>query len=167
MRLGSYFGPPHTVVAVVARGNYPVVSFDGVDAWPSIIAGNEGGELRYGPDAAAVRHHPDWSVLRSFKRLLNDAGPATTVDLAGRRYLLADLFAGFLTKLKSDLQYRSNAELLPGMRVEAAISVPANASSAQRFLTLDAFAQAGFDVGALLNEPSAAGFQYAHRSRSA
>src|SRR6201992_1769714 len=166
MRLGIDFGTTHTVVAVVDRGNYPVVSFDGVDAWPSIIAGNEGGELRYGPDAAAVRHHPDWSVLRSFKRLLNDAGPATTVDLAGRRYLLADLFAGFLTKLKSDLQYRSNAELSPGVRVEAAISVPANASSAQRFLTLDAFAQAGFDVVALLNEPSAAGFEYAHRYRS-
>jgi len=44
--------------------------------------------------------------------------------------------------------------------------VPANASSAQRFLTLDAFAQAGFEVMALLNEPSAAGFEYAHRYRS-
>ncbi|MDT5346156.1 MAG: molecular chaperone DnaK, partial [Mycobacterium sp.] len=68
MRLGIDFGTTHTVVAVVDRGNYPVVSFDGVDAWPSIIAANEGGELRYGPDAAAVRHHPDWAVLRSFKR---------------------------------------------------------------------------------------------------
>src|ERR1700759_4661089 len=166
MRLGIDFGTTHTVVAVVDRGNYPVVSFDGVDAWPSIIADNEGGELRYDPDAAAVRHHPDWSVLRSFKRLLNDAGPTTTVDLAGRRYLLADLFAGFLTRLKNDLQHRSNAEFSPGTRVEAAISVPANASSAQRFLTLAAFAQAGFDVVALLNEPSAAGFEYAHRYRS-
>src|ERR1700722_11903608 len=94
MRLGIDFGTTHTVVAVVDRGNYPVVSFDGVDAWPSIIAANESGELRYGPDAASVRHDPHWSVLRSFKRLLNDAGPTTTVDLAGRRYLLADLFRG-------------------------------------------------------------------------
>jgi len=166
MRLGIDFGTTHTVVAVVDRGNYPVVSFDGVDAWPSIIAANAAGELRYGPDAAAVRHHPDWSVLRSFKRLLNDAGPTSTVDLAGRCYRLANLFAGFLAQLRSDLQHRSNAELSPGERVEAAISVPANASSAQRFLTLDAFAQAGFDVVALLNEPSAAGFEYAHRYRS-
>ena len=166
MRLGIDFGTTHTVVAVVDRGNYPVVSFDGVDAWPSIIAANEGGELRYGPDAAAVRHHPDWSVLRSFKRLLNDAGPRTTVDLARRRYRLADLFAGFLAQLKSDLRHRSNAELASGEGVEAAISVPANASSAQRFLTLDAFARAGFEVMALLNEPSAAGFEYAHRYRS-
>src|SRR5277367_4595741 len=166
MRLGIDFGTTHTVVAVVDRGNYPVVSFDGVDAWPSIIAANAAGELRYGPDAAAVRHHPDWSVLRSFKRLLNDAGPTSTVDLAGRCYRLANLFAGFLAQLRSDLQHGSNAELSPGERVEAAISVPASASSAQRFLTLDAFAQAGFDVVALLNEPSAAGFEYAHRYRS-
>ncbi len=166
MRLGIDFGTTHTVVAVVDRGNYPVVSFDGVDSWPSLIAANPAGELRFGLDAAAVRHDPDWSVLRSFKRLLNDAGPATTVDLAGRCHRLADLFAGFLAQLRTDLYLRSNADLSPGERVEAAISVPANASSSQRFLTLDAFAQAGFEVVALLNEPSAAGFEYAHRYRS-
>src|SRR3984885_9240122 len=162
MRLGIDFGTTHTVVAVVDRGNYPVVSFDGVDAWPSIIAANESGELRYGPDAASVRHDPHWSVLPSFKRLLNDAGPTTTVDLAGRRYLLADLVAGFLTQFRSDLQHCSNAELAPGVPVEAAISVPANASSAQRFLTLEAFS----DLFALLTDPSAAGFESAHRYRS-
>jgi molecular chaperone DnaK (HSP70) len=166
MRLGIDFGTTHTVVAIVDRGNYPVASYDGVDSWPSLIAANEAGELRYGPAAAAVRHDPDWSVLRSFKRLLNDAGPTTTVGLAGRSHRLADLFAGFLAQLKCDLQHHSNAELSPSERVEVAISVPANASSSQRFLTLDAFARAGFEVIALLNEPSAAGFEYAHRYRS-
>jgi molecular chaperone DnaK len=166
MRVGIDFGTTHTVAAVVDRGNYPVVSFDGVDTWPSIIAANEAGELRFGLDAAAVRHDPGWSVLRSFKRLLRDAGPRTTVQLAGRHYPLADLLTGFLARLKSDLQRRSNAELPAGERVEAAIGVPANASSAQRFLTLDAFTQAGFEVIALLNEPSAAGFEYAYRYRS-
>jgi molecular chaperone DnaK len=166
MKVGIDFGTTHTVAAVVDRGNYPVVSFDGVDIWPSIIAANQAGEVRFGLDAAAVRHDPGWSALRSFKRLLNDAGPRTTVDLAGHSYRLADLLAGFLAQLKSDLQHRSNIELPPGEPVEAAISVPANASSAQRFLTLDAFTQAGFEVVALLNEPSAAGFEYAHRYRS-
>src|SRR5579875_3889875 len=166
MRVGIDFGTTHTVAAVVDRGNYPVASFDGVESWPSLIAANSAGELRFGPHAAAVRHDPDWTVMRSFKRLLNDAGPATTVDLAGRCHRLADLFAGFLTQLKNDLQLVSNVDLSPGERIQAAISVPANASSAQRFLTLDAFALAGFDVVALLNEPSAAGFEYAHRYRS-
>jgi actin-like ATPase involved in cell morphogenesis len=58
MRVGIDFGTTHTVVAVVDRGNYPVVSFDGVDAWPSLIAANAAGQLRFGSDAAAVRRQP-------------------------------------------------------------------------------------------------------------
>jgi len=166
MRIGIDFGTTHTVAAFIDRGNYPVVSFDGVDVWPSVVAANAAGELCFGLDAAAVRHEPGWSVLRSFKRLLNDAGPRTEVNLGGCSYRLADLLTGFVAQFKSDLQHRSNAGLAPGERVVAAISVPANASSAQRFLTLDAFARAGFEVVALLNEPSAAGFEYAHRYRS-
>ncbi len=166
MRVGIDFGTTHTVVATVDRGNYPVVSFDGFDAWPSLIAANAAGELRFGADAAAVRHEPGWSVLRSFKRLLNEAGPRTEVTLAGRKYRLAELLAGFLAQLKSDLAHRSNAGLTPGETVEAAISVPANSSSAQRLLTLDAYVASGFHVVALLNEPSAAGLEYAHRYRS-
>ncbi|HUH68789.1 MAG TPA: Hsp70 family protein [Mycobacterium sp.] len=165
MRVGIDFGTTHTVVALVDRGNYPVVSFDGMDAWPSIVAANTAGELRFGADAAAVRHEPGWSVLRSFKRLLNEAGPQTEVSLAGRNYRLAELLTGFLAALKSDL-HRSNASLTPGETIEAAIGVPANASSAQRLLTLDAFVAAGFHVVALLNEPSAASLEYAHRYRS-
>src|ERR1700757_1980081 len=166
MRVGIDFGTTHTVVAAVDRGNYPVVSFDGLDALPSIIAANPSGELRFGVDAAAVRHQPGWSVLRSFKRLLTEAGPQTEVNLAGHHHRLADLLTGFLAQLKSDLQGRSNAGLAPDETVEAAISVPANASSAQRLLTLDAFVAAGFHVLALLNEPSAASLEYAPRDRS-
>jgi molecular chaperone DnaK len=166
MRVGIDFGTTHTVVAAVDRGNYPVISFDGVDAWPSVIAADADGHLRFGVDAAAVRHEPGWSVLRSFKRLLNEAGPQAEVNLAGRNHRLADLLAGFLAQLKCDLQSRSNVGLAPGETIEAAISVPANASSAQRLLTLDAFVEAGFHVVALLNEPSAASLEYAHRYRS-
>jgi len=166
MRVGIDFGTTHTVVAAVDRGNYPVVSFDGVDTWPSLIAANAAGDLRFGPDAAAVRQDPAWSVLRSFKRLLNEAGPQTEVTLAGRNHRLAELLTGFLARLKDDLERRSNATLTPGEPLEAAISVPANASSAQRLLTLDAFLAAGFHVVALLNEPSAASLEYAHRYRS-
>ncbi len=166
MRVGIDFGTTHTVAAVVDRGNYPVVSFDGVDTWPSLVAANNAGEVRFGLDAAAVRHAPGWSVLRSIKALLINAGPQTEVTLAGRPWRLAELLTGFLAQLRSDLEHRSNACLSPGEPIEAAISVPANASSAQRFLTLDAFTGAGFDVVVLVNEPSAAGFEYAHRYRS-
>ena len=65
------------------RGNYPVASFDGMDTWPSSSLRTPL-ESALGLDAAAVRQEPGWSVLRSFKRLINDAGPRTEVDLGGR-----------------------------------------------------------------------------------
>jgi molecular chaperone DnaK len=40
---------------------------------------NADGMVRYGNDAAAVAHDPAWTALRSFKRLLADAGPQTRV----------------------------------------------------------------------------------------
>src|SRR5206468_3084616 len=107
--LGIDFGTTHTAVALVDRGNYPVIAFDGNDVFPSLIAAHENGEIRYGLDAAAVRHLPDWTLLRSFKRLFNDAGPTTEIELAGRRVLLSHLFEGFLTSLHRDLVTRSNA----------------------------------------------------------
>src|SRR3954447_6100022 len=50
-------------------------------------------------------------------------------------------------------------------RLEVMLGVPASANSNQRFLTVEAFHRAGFDVLGLLNEPSAASIEYGHRSR--
>ena len=167
MRLGIDFGTTHTVVALVDRGNYPVVSFDGAEAIPSLVAArHEDGALRFGAGAAAVRHQPGWSVLRSVKRLLNDASPTTEVAVGPHAFPFAEILAGFFSQLHRDLVTSSNAGLAVDEPLEAAVSVPANASTAQRFLTLDAFRRAGFDVKALLNEPSAAGLEYAHRYRN-
>ena len=62
---------------------------------------------------------------------------------------------------RSDL--RRSLARASGLR--AAVAVPANAHGAQRLVTLDAFRRAGFEVTAMLNEPSAAGFEYTHRHR--
>src|SRR6185369_9646323 len=51
-------------------------------------------------------------------------------------------------------------------RLVAVVATPANAHGAQRFVTLDAFRRAGFEVIGMLNEPSAAGFEYSHRYRN-
>src|SRR5216683_4572464 len=165
MRLGIDFGTTHTVVAAVDRGNYPIVSFEHADFVPSLAAAGEDGTLRFGAQAAAVAHDPAWTVLRSFKRLLNDAGPESEVAVGPRTMKVVDLLTGFLSHARDELYLRSNAHPRAGEPLKAAVSVPANASSAQRILTVDAFRRAGFDVVALLNEPSAAGFEYAHRFR--
>jgi molecular chaperone DnaK (HSP70) len=158
MRFGIDFGTTHTVVALVDRGNYPIVSFDGADFIPSLVSAR-GGELRFGVA------EPGWHVLRSFKRLLETARADSTVSAGGREWLLSDLLTRFLAHVREQLQHGSNAGLKPGEPVEVAVSVPANSSTAQRLITLDAYRRAGFDVKAVLNEPSSAGFEYAHRFR--
>ena len=166
MRLGIDFGTTHTVAALVDRGNYPVVSFEWGDAMPSVAAVRSAdGEVLYGAAAAAVARDPGYVVLRSFKRLLSGAGPLTRVEAGERSILLSDLLAGYFRHLREEIVARSNAGAREGEPMEVAVSVPANASNDQRFLTLDAFHRAGFFVLALLNEPSAAGFEYAHRFR--
>jgi molecular chaperone DnaK len=158
MRFGIDFGTTHTVVAMVDRGNYPIVSFDGADFIPSIVSGKDG-ELRFGVA------EPGWHVVRSFKRLLETARADTQVVVGGDAYPLHEVLTRFLAHVREQLLTASNAGLSPGEPVEVAVSVPANASTAQRLITLDAYRRAGFDVKAVLNEPSAAGFEYAHRFR--
>jgi molecular chaperone DnaK (HSP70) len=159
MRLGIDFGTTHTVVALVDRGNYPIVSFEQGDAIPSIVSVDPSGALRFG---AADPGRP---ALRSFKRLLDAARPDTALELGGKSYLLTELLMQFLAHVRDEIMHRSNAGWRKGEPIEAAVSVPANASTAQRLMTMDAFRRAGFEVKAVLNEPSAAGFEYAHRFR--
>src|SRR5258708_7503397 len=159
MRLGIDFGTTHTVVALVDRGNYPIVSFEQGDAIPSIVSVDPSGALRFG---AADPGRP---ALRSFKRLLDAARPDTALELGGKSCLLTELLMQFLAHVRDEIMHRSNAGWRKGEPIEAAVSVPANASTAQRLMTMDAYRRAGFEVKAVLNEPSAAGFEYAHRFR--
>ncbi|HTO96442.1 MAG TPA: Hsp70 family protein [Myxococcales bacterium] len=159
MRFGIDFGTTHTVVATIDRGNYPVVSFEHADVIPSLAAVDEAGELHFG------RAEPGWAVLRSFKRLLDEGHPDSEVRIGARTLPLSELLTRFLVHVRDQIQHHSNAGLRKRDKIEAAVSVPANASTAQRLITMDAYRRAGFDVKAVLNEPSAAGFEYAHRFR--
>lgn len=171
MRLGIDFGTTRTVVACCDRGNYPVVTFEDhtgnpVDFYPSVAAERRG-ELRFGYDALEVADDPEWSVLRSFKRLL--AGPRSAPDFEVRIGSTAlsggDLIARFLRSLRDAILTRSNRPRGSDDLVSV-VATPANAHGTQRFVTLDAFRHAGFDVIGMLNEPSAAGFEYTHRYRN-
>ncbi len=171
MKLGIDFGTTRTVVAAVDRGNYPVVSFEGpdgemIDHWPSLVA-TDGSTLLYGPRAAARVGEPGVTAVRSIKRLAAQGRPDQPVAIGPIEIPLGEVIAGCLRALHDDLVERSNA---PGSgkkkgRIRAWVGVPAGAGSGQRLLALDAFDTAGFDVGGMLNEPSAAGLEYAHRYR--
>lgn len=173
MRLGIDLGTTHTVVAYADRGNYPLVSFtdvagDTVEHFPSVVAEHDG-QLRYGFEAIAASADSGWTTLRSFKRLLSQpsVSPEAVVALGGTTLPLSELLAGFLRALAEALRTKSNLPraMRRDPKIEAAVATPANAHSTQRFLTLEAFRQAGYEVLAVLNEPSAAGFEYAHRHR--
>lgn len=166
MRLGIDFGTTHTVAALVDRGNYPVIGFEWGDTFPSVVAVAEAdGALRFGPDALAAAEQPGWRLVRSFKRLLGEVGPQSRIEVAGHRLALAEILAGHFARLRDEIRERSTAAGEGDRELVVALSVPAHASSDQRFLTLTAAREAGFQVESLLNEPSAAGFEYAHRYR--
>lgn len=171
LRLGIDFGTTRTVVAICDRGNYPVVGFtddagDAVECFPSLVAEKDG-ELRFGFDAEKLGDDPSWTVVPSFKRLLCDPSPDAVARIGGTEIRLVDLLARFLTEVATALRTRSNvARVLRKEPLEAFVAAPANAHSTQRFVCLDAFQRAGFHVLGLLNEPSAAGFEYTHRYRN-
>jgi molecular chaperone DnaK (HSP70) len=174
MHLGIDFGTTRTAVACADRGNHPVVTFsDGSGdplPWIPTLVAERDGELRYGLDAAAVAADPSFTVVRSFKRLLGGVhgGVDRPVRIGAREVPLGELVAGFLAHVREALMTRSDVRrsfARSASPLVAAVAVPANAHGAQRLVTLDAFRRAGFEPRAMLNEPSAAGFEYTHRHR--
>lgn len=173
MRLGIDFGTTRTVVAACDRGNYPVISFDTPKAepqefFPSVIA-EKAGDLRFGFEALDRRGDPGWTLCPSFKRWLSspEATPGRKVQVGSIELPLIDVVTRYLEALKRALLSASN---LPAAKrnpsLEATVGTPANAFSTQRLVTLEAFRRAGFNVISMLNEPSAAGVEYAHRYRN-
>jgi len=171
MKLGVDFGTTRIVVAAADRGNYPLVTMDAPDGqarewFPPLVALSQA-DARFGWDAWAVRDEPGWTVVRSLKRLLKDAGPTTRVEAGGQGVPLQELVAGLLRTLDRWLRTASTLRPPPGDPLEVMIGVPANANSNQRFLTAEAFRAAGFQVLGMLNEPSAASIEFGHRDRAA
>ncbi|MGD0437686.1 MAG: Hsp70 family protein [Bryobacteraceae bacterium] len=159
-RLGIDFGTTRTVVAAVDRGNYPILPFEhpdgaAVDFFPSLVA-VQGTKRLYGWQAWACQQYPDWTMVRSLKRLLSDAGPNTIVQLDDQEVPLMVVLREMAGALRA---------LLPRETLEIMLGVPANANSNQRFLTVEAFRAAGCSVVGLLNEPSAASIEYAHQTK--
>src|SRR5262249_2211254 len=121
MRLGIDFGTTHTVAAVVDRGNYPVVSYEWGDVVPSVVAVRHAdGAFRFGQDALAVAEDPGWTLLRSLKRFLADAGPLTEVQAGERALALLDVLVAYLERLRADIAQRSNAGVSRGETLEVA-----------------------------------------------
>jgi molecular chaperone DnaK (HSP70) len=167
VKVGIDFGTTRIVVAAVDRGNYPLINFEAPDGnsrdwFPPLIAVR--GETRvYGWDAWLMQGQPGWTIVRSLKRCLKDAGPETRVDIGGQPLEVTQLLREMMAALRAQLREHSTLPDDGNKPLEAMLGVPANANSNQRFLTTEAAREAGFDVLGLLNEPSAAAVEFAHR----
>jgi molecular chaperone DnaK (HSP70) len=170
MLLGIDFGTTRTVVASVDRGNYPIVSFHPEDGdtleWYPSVAAARGSEIVFGFDAAQKQGEEGWDLLRSFKRRLGTIGPDERIEIGDHMLTALELLTGFLSALRRDLLAHSNLRVKRNEKLQATISVPANSNSNQRFITIEAFRRAGFEVRGMMNEPSASGIEYAHHLAS-
>ncbi|HYZ84342.1 MAG TPA: Hsp70 family protein [Bryobacteraceae bacterium] len=169
MKLGIDFGTTRIVVAAVDRGNFPVVTFDSPsghvhDWFPPLIA-VRGQERLYGWEAWDAQVEPQVTVVRSLKRVLEDAGPATRVQIGQQKLTLIDLLTEMMAALAKALRESSSLQIEPGEEIEIMLGVPANANSNQRYLTVEPAQRAGFRVLGLLNEPTAASIEYGHRTK--
>jgi molecular chaperone DnaK (HSP70) len=160
------------VVAACDRGNYPVISFntpsgETQEFFPSVIA-EKNGEMCFGFEALAKRGQPGWALCPSFKRWLSspEATPGLPVRVGSTELDLLSVVTLYLEALKEALLTSSNLPLGETRTLDATVATPANAFSTQRLVTLEAFRRAGFNVLSMLNEPSAAGVEYAHRYRN-
>lgn len=170
MRLGIDLGTTRVVVAYVDRGNYPVVMFDAPDGasseWFPPLVAVRGDERLYGWEAWEAQQEPGWTIVRSVKRLLEAAGPETRVQVGEQSIPMQQLLTELVSSLRDRLLGASNLPVSAKSEpLEVMLGVPAHAHSNQRFLTVEAFRQAGFDVLGLLNEPSAASIEFGHRNR--
>src|ERR1700691_4587266 len=168
MRIGIDFGTTRIVVAAADRGNYPLVNFEAPDGrvrdwYPSLFAVSADKRV-YGWEALEQQGKPGWTVVRSLKRRLKNAGPCSTIDIAGQRLNVSLLMTEMMTALRRELMEKSTLGAGKYDRLQIMLGVPANANSNQRFLAQGAARAAGFEVLWLLDEPSAAAREFAFRN---
>lgn len=176
MRLGIDFGTTRTVIAAVRGGRYPIASFRTdagfVEYLPGLAAvepgrrefGTDALDRFYGDVAASATGTP---LVRSVKAAVTGHAPDDAVRTAGGGNLSAlDLVTEYLVYVRRMLLEHSNLDIDPHEPLEAMVAVPAQASTRQRYLTLEAFGRAGFSVLGLVNEPTAGAIEFARHTLS-
>src|SRR5579872_5044878 len=131
MKIGIDFGTTRIVVARADRGNYPLVTFEATggrvrDWFPSLLAVSDDARV-YGWQALERQAQPGWNIVRSLKRQLKNAGPGTTLEIAGRQFNLFQLLTEMLEALRIELLEHSTLGAGKHDRLEAMLGVPANA----------------------------------------
>jgi molecular chaperone DnaK (HSP70) len=169
MRLGIDFGTTRTVVSAGDQGRYPVAAFETAEGFSDYLSGHvvqTAAGLSFGAEATSRFADAGVRVVRSVKRAVTGLAPEDPVpglDGIGALHLVTE----YLKWVKRSLIADSNLDIGAQDVLEAMVAVPANASTRQRFLTLEAFRAAGFVTVGMVNEPTAAAIEFAHRNLGA
>jgi molecular chaperone DnaK (HSP70) len=167
MRFGIDFGTTRTVVAAATEGRYPVAAFETaggfVDFVPGLAVASQSG-MSLGWEAVERLSSDAPSALRSIKRVVSNLSPDDAIAQLSGAPTALELATSYLAALRRMIIERSNLDVDPEEPFEAMVAVPAGASTRQRYLTMEAFTRAGFRVLGMLNEPTAAAIEYAHRT---
>jgi molecular chaperone DnaK (HSP70) len=153
------------VVAAVDDGRHPVATFDANGAhreWIPGVCAELDGVRRHGWDALAIADRAD-AIVRSVKRTVSRVAPDDPIEALPSRPTALELLSEHVAHLVERARVGSTLEVGEHEPIEAMIAVPANATSRQRWATLEAFRRAGVGVLGVLNEPTAAGIEFAHR----
>ena len=169
IKLGVDLGTTHTIVVRADKKDLPILQPSyayngkrlGSQMTPTAATFYQD-KFYFGPAAVAcfMDRFEDGAVFfGSIKRLLNEWREGAVIEMEGKRFPIDELLTAYLSELR---QAVLKALRLKDAEIEAVIAVPANASSSQRYVTLDCFAKAGFQVLRILDEPTASGLQYVH-----
>jgi molecular chaperone DnaK (HSP70) len=102
--------------------------------------------------------------MRSLKRMVGYYPPDLDFELAPNVHVtVLELAALFMEHVKKMLINNSNLIVDPDEPVGVMIATPANANTNQRYITMEAFKEAGFIVNGMLNEPTATAIEFSHR----
>ncbi|HTU57268.1 MAG TPA: Hsp70 family protein, partial [Polyangiales bacterium] len=137
-----------------------------VDFVPGLAVASQTG-MTLGWEAAEQLTSSAPSALRSIKRVVSALSPDETVTALSSTPTALQLTTAYLQRLRHMIVEHSNLDVGADETLEAMVAVPAGANTRQRYLTMEAFTRAGFRVVGMLNEPTAAAIEYAHRALGA
>ena len=148
-----------TTFCAVARidpvSGAPVVikNRQGSPTTPSVLCFTPEGDVLWGQEAKDLQLVGDTNTASFFKRSMGK--PRFSLEFFGKTYTATDLSAILLKKLVQE------AESCCGEKIRSAvITVPAYFTTVERQATMEAGKQAGLDVLAIINEPTAAALAY-------
>ena len=128
MKIGFDFGTTRIVVAAVDRGNYPLVNFEAPggrvhDWFPSVLA-ISGDRHLYGWEALELQGQPGWTIVRSLKRFLKDAGPHTEIAIDGHPLNLTQVLVEMMSALRQNLLHSSTLGAKPSEPLQVMLGCP-------------------------------------------